>query len=164
MSPRFVVYIFPCTRLGYGICSVYAPSGRRSYAICVLFLFQKTSIFQFSSGTLLRRSPAAEVPSFSPSYILLLPVLYWCVYISSITLCTCGVFSFESSAMLCFRLVVYYVIKLSGKREIACPTNTLEDNSDMSVTGIEYYINQNPPKSAMLCSSSGGLLRIQSVQ
>ena len=101
MSSRFVIYIFPCTRLGYGICSVYAPSGRRSFAICVLFLFQKTSIFQFSSGTLLRRSPAVEVPSFSPSYILLLPVLYWCIYISSITLCTCGAFSFESSAMLC---------------------------------------------------------------
>ncbi len=66
--------------------------------------------------------------------------------------------------MLCFRLVVYYVIKPSGKRKIACPTIILEDKSDMSVAGIEYYINQNPPKSAMLCSSSGGLLRIQSVQ
>jgi hypothetical protein len=52
--------------------------------------------------------------------------------------------------MLCLRLAVYYVIKLSEKREIACPTITLEDKSDMSVTGIEYYINQNPPNSAML--------------
>ncbi len=66
--------------------------------------------------------------------------------------------------MLCYRLAVYYVFNPSGNRKIACLIITLEDKSDMSVTGIEYYINQNPPKSAMLCSSSGGLLRIQSVQ
>ena len=118
----------------FSICCLYIPlytsRARYLFIICPLresffryfrlCIFSKTSIFQISSGTLLCRSRISEVPSFSPSYILLLPVLYWCVYISSITLCTCGAFSFESSAMLCYRLAVYYVFNPSGNRKIAC--------------------------------------------
>ena len=81
MSPRFVVYIFPCTRLGYGICSVYAPSGRRSFAICVLFFVSKNlhfPIFVRHSSAQISRSWGSIFLSFVYSFIT--SALLVCLY------------------------------------------------------------------------------------
>ncbi len=116
---QFVV-IFPCTRLGYGICPVCAPTGRRSFAISVLFLFQKPPFSNFRPALF-----CADLPQLRFHLSLLRIFFYY--------QCSIGVFIFPlqrsahavhspSRVPLCcvYRLTVYYVFNPSGNRKIAC--------------------------------------------